>query len=75
METRTATADDVLSILSDKAHVAQIDSLVAVQRRGKWFIGRLTVSAGPMPNRGLVGNKDSEGFIEMAKAEKVLILD
>jgi hypothetical protein len=75
METKSVSAEEVLGILSDKAHIAQMDSLVAIQRRGKWFIGRLTVSAGPVPNRGLVGNKDSEGFIELAKAEKMLILD
>ena len=75
METKTVTAEEIFGILSDKAHVAQVDSLVAVQRRGKWFIGRLTVSAGPVPNRGLVGNKDSGGFIELANAEKVLLLD
>ncbi len=75
METKTVTAEEILDTLSDKAHVAQIDSLVAVQRRGKWFMGRLTVSAGPMPNRGLVGNKESGGFIDLAKAEKVLLLD
>ena len=75
METKTVTAEEILGVLSDKAHAAQIDSLVAVKQRGKWFIGRLTISAGPVPNRGLVGNKDSRGFIDLAKSEKVLILD
>jgi hypothetical protein len=75
MSTETTTPDQILMKLSDKGRSVQEHSVIAILCKNRWFVGRVTRSAGSDGGLGLIGNKDSGGFIHLYQAEKLLILD
>jgi len=80
VNTKSVTADEVLDILSDKARQVQMHSMVAIKRGTRWYVGRVTTSAGPGGGAGMIGfhgskDESNTGFLYLSNAEKVLILD